>query len=199
MDGSVDFRRDWDAYVRGFGDPEGEYWLGLENVHKLTKPRPSFTKLLDAQEYHCGVETTLSDSATLEECALLCAANGGCEVFLSQIPSGGYCILEAGAPCAIIHDNGSYNTYKLADFFADTDLLVALRGRASDGSNMEAPYLDMWIGDGASKYALHVDGFAGGAGVVESMLYHDTAPFSTHDADNDDCGDQCAETFTRGG
>ena len=124
MDGSVDFRRDWDAYVRGFGDPEGEYWLGLENVHKLTKPRTSF---------------------------------------------------------------------------ADTDLLVALRGRASDGSNMEAPYLDMWIGDGASKYALRVDGFAGGAGVVESMLYHDAKPFSTHDADNDDCSLHCAESFTRGG
>ena len=36
MDGSVDFYRNWASYVDGFGDPEGEYWLGLKNVHCLT-------------------------------------------------------------------------------------------------------------------------------------------------------------------
>ena len=36
MDGSVDFYRNWASYVDGFGDPEGEYWLGLKNIHCLT-------------------------------------------------------------------------------------------------------------------------------------------------------------------
>ena len=36
MDGSVNFYRDWNAYVEGFGDLEGEHWLGLDQLHCLT-------------------------------------------------------------------------------------------------------------------------------------------------------------------
>ena len=36
MDGSVDFYRNWASYVDGFGDLDGEYWLGLKNIHCLT-------------------------------------------------------------------------------------------------------------------------------------------------------------------
>ncbi|KAK7929475.1 hypothetical protein WMY93_005870 [Mugilogobius chulae] len=36
MDGSVNFYRDWDQYVQGFGDANGEYWFGLEFMHKIT-------------------------------------------------------------------------------------------------------------------------------------------------------------------
>ncbi|KAL1281580.1 hypothetical protein QQF64_000383 [Cirrhinus molitorella] len=37
MDGSVNFYRPWNQYKRGFGNVEGEYWLGLENMHQLTR------------------------------------------------------------------------------------------------------------------------------------------------------------------
>ena len=33
---SVDFDRDWDDYVNGFGDVDGNYWMGLEEIHRLT-------------------------------------------------------------------------------------------------------------------------------------------------------------------
>ncbi|XP_043942857.1 microfibril-associated glycoprotein 4-like [Protopterus annectens] len=36
MDGSVNFYRDWNAYKLGFGQADGEYWLGLENIYLLT-------------------------------------------------------------------------------------------------------------------------------------------------------------------
>ena len=33
---SVDFYLNWTDYVNGFGDLEGEFWYGLENIHCLT-------------------------------------------------------------------------------------------------------------------------------------------------------------------
>ncbi|XP_078285516.1 microfibril-associated glycoprotein 4-like [Rhinoraja longicauda] len=39
MDGSVDFYRGWDDYKQGFGVADGEYWLGLQNMHLLTAKR----------------------------------------------------------------------------------------------------------------------------------------------------------------
>ncbi|XP_003389966.1 PREDICTED: ficolin-1-like isoform X1 [Amphimedon queenslandica] len=36
MDGSVDFYRNWTDYVKGFGDLNGEFWLGLHKLSRLT-------------------------------------------------------------------------------------------------------------------------------------------------------------------
>ena len=36
MNGAVDFYRPWADYLKGFGDLNGEFWLGLHNIHRLT-------------------------------------------------------------------------------------------------------------------------------------------------------------------
>uniref|UniRef100_A0A8D0XB47 Tenascin-X n=1 Tax=Sus scrofa TaxID=9823 RepID=A0A8D0XB47_PIG len=37
MDGKTDFWRDWEDYAHGFGNISGEFWLGNEALHSLTK------------------------------------------------------------------------------------------------------------------------------------------------------------------
>ena len=38
VDASVDFYRNWKEYRNGFGDLNGNFWLGLEKIHKLAGP-----------------------------------------------------------------------------------------------------------------------------------------------------------------
>ena len=39
LDGSVDFQRGWNDYKRGFGSLNGEFWLGLDKMNRLTKTK----------------------------------------------------------------------------------------------------------------------------------------------------------------
>lgn len=37
FDGTLNFNRTWDEYREGFGNLQGEYWLGLEKMHQITR------------------------------------------------------------------------------------------------------------------------------------------------------------------
>ena len=48
LTGSVDFNRSWADYKHGFGSfLDGEFWLGLDKVHRLTQEKKNNTLRVD--------------------------------------------------------------------------------------------------------------------------------------------------------
>ena len=50
-DGSEDFYRGWDDYVKGFGDLKREFWIGLEKLHCLTSVAPRTELKIDLADF----------------------------------------------------------------------------------------------------------------------------------------------------
>ncbi|KAM9382247.1 angiopoietin-related protein 7-like [Phaethornis superciliosus] len=51
QDGSVDFNRTWKEYKEGFGDLNGEFWLGNENIHKMTN-QGDYSLRIDLEDWN---------------------------------------------------------------------------------------------------------------------------------------------------
>ena len=45
QDESVDFYRGWQEYKKGFGDLNGNFWLGLDKIHRLTEANKSVLRV----------------------------------------------------------------------------------------------------------------------------------------------------------
>ncbi|XP_066299173.1 fibroblast growth factor receptor 1-like [Branchiostoma lanceolatum] len=45
QDGSVDFAKTWGEYQQGFGDLDGEFWLGLDKIHTLTTAKNNILQI----------------------------------------------------------------------------------------------------------------------------------------------------------
>ena len=54
MDGTVNFYRNWADYVKGFGDLNGEFWLGLNKISRLSK-RANTTLRIDLEDFANGM------------------------------------------------------------------------------------------------------------------------------------------------
>lgn len=50
IDGSVNFFRNWDNYKKGFGNIDGEYWLGLENIYMLSN-QDNYKLLIELEDW----------------------------------------------------------------------------------------------------------------------------------------------------
>ncbi|XP_005991837.1 angiopoietin-related protein 2 [Latimeria chalumnae] len=51
QDGSVNFFRNWEHYKQGFGNIDGEYWLGLENIYWLTN-QADYQLLIQMEDWY---------------------------------------------------------------------------------------------------------------------------------------------------
>ena len=54
LDGSVDFFLDWSDYKVGFGDLNGEFWLGLDKIHRLTSDNNSILRV-DLEDFEGNI------------------------------------------------------------------------------------------------------------------------------------------------
>lgn len=50
LDGSVDFYLYWQDFVNGFGSVNGEYWIGLEAIYRLTRENRKLNIFLEADD-----------------------------------------------------------------------------------------------------------------------------------------------------
>ncbi|XP_014743657.1 PREDICTED: angiopoietin-2-like [Sturnus vulgaris] len=51
QDGSVDFNRTWNEYKEGFGDLNGEFWLGNDNIHRMTS-QGDYSLRIDLEDWN---------------------------------------------------------------------------------------------------------------------------------------------------
>ena len=50
-DASVDFYREWRDYKHGFGDLHGNFWLGLDKIHRLSSTSESVSLRVDLKDF----------------------------------------------------------------------------------------------------------------------------------------------------
>ena len=63
VDGSVDFYRDWASYKSGFGNIDSEFWLGNDNLHRLTSPG-NVTMRVDLEDFDGNI--TFAEYSTFQ-------------------------------------------------------------------------------------------------------------------------------------
>ncbi|KAK9975437.1 hypothetical protein ABG768_023478 [Culter alburnus] len=82
MDGEVNFFRPWDSYKRGFGNKEGEHWLGLEFIHLLTR-RNRYKLRVDLEDFDGTKAYAVYESFSVD------AESDGYKLHVSGFVNGG--------------------------------------------------------------------------------------------------------------
>ena len=69
FDGSIDFFRNWADYESGFGDANGEYWLGLKNLHRLTSDGTKWILRIDLESFEPETAYAVYDTFQISDAA----------------------------------------------------------------------------------------------------------------------------------
>ncbi|ETN59249.1 techylectin-5B [Anopheles darlingi] len=99
MDGSVNFMRDWQDYKRGFGTLRGEFWLGLDQIHRLTNVA-RHELLVQLEDFDGGRATARYDHFRI-----------GAESVKYALLELGQCVSCSAGNSLDIHLNESFSTY----------------------------------------------------------------------------------------
>ncbi|XP_030065299.1 microfibril-associated glycoprotein 4 isoform X2 [Microcaecilia unicolor] len=102
-DGSVDFYRDWYNYKVGFGNADGECWLGLENLFRLTQKR-KYELRVDMEDFKKNTAFAKYSSFSISTNAI----NGetdGYKLYVSGFTDGG------AGDCLSIHNGNNFSTF----------------------------------------------------------------------------------------
>ncbi|XP_056391117.1 microfibril-associated glycoprotein 4-like [Hyla sarda] len=86
FDGSVDFYRGWKEYKNGFGKANGEYWLGLQNIHLLTQKR-SYRLRVDLVDFEDDARFGTYDTFSLSPMAID-PEEDGYKLYLGKFQNG---------------------------------------------------------------------------------------------------------------
>ena len=99
VDASVDFYRGWEDYKNGFGDLNGNFWLGLEKIHKLASPGRGAILRVDMKH------STYPNSVKYAEYGIF-EIHGEHEGYMLKIGS----FSGNAGDCLLIHNNCMFTT-----------------------------------------------------------------------------------------
>ncbi|XP_016326935.1 microfibril-associated glycoprotein 4-like [Sinocyclocheilus anshuiensis] len=174
MNGEVNFFRPWKSYKWGFGNKGGEYWLGVEFMHQLTRKEP-VSSFGSGREVFGDRAGGTGAHRTDEFCVR------------SLLPLHNQVCLWRKHGEGAHTDRHIRHQYKLRVDLEDFE-----------GQKAYALYKSFSVDSEADGYKLHVSGFVdGGAG--DSLSPHNGMKFSTFDKDQDLLGDNCALKYYQGG
>ncbi|XP_063072882.1 microfibril-associated glycoprotein 4-like isoform X2 [Engraulis encrasicolus] len=103
MDGTVNFYRGWQEYKDGFGEPAGEYWLGLETIHLLNLKK-KYELRVDLEDFNGATVSASYDSFSISP-DVLNGEEDGYTLHISGFRNGG-----AGDAMAL-HNGHKFSTF----------------------------------------------------------------------------------------
>jgi len=71
INGDVDFNRTWAAYEEPFGDPEGNFWIGLRNIHILTTSSSQTELYIELEDFDSNIKYARYSRFSIDDAASL--------------------------------------------------------------------------------------------------------------------------------
>ncbi|XP_064553640.1 ficolin-2-like [Drosophila montana] len=111
LDGSVNFNRNWAEYRQGFGNLDGEFFIGLEKLHLMTKSQKHelYIHLEDFENQHHNArysEFLIDDEATSYMLRILGEYSGNAGDWLTQHNNTIFSTPDMDNECAMLYESG---------------------------------------------------------------------------------------------